>query len=161
MIKPPIDSHLFSPLRARDAGHRCYGRPRNENERQAACASIYIRPPSRPSGERRLVLSVLVAAQPKSDFQTGAPHDEMSRVSLHLDLGIVDLRARWHHLDVPLDFRQTDTATRNKHVRGKREQFYSPLPIVAESRMLKLLIIIQIWKSDVRPSALRGSDQRI
>lgn len=54
MIKLPIDSHLFSslplppnappsPLAIDDGGHRCYGRPQNENNsRKAACASIYI-----------------------------------------------------------------------------------------------------------------------
>ncbi|KYN08512.1 Origin recognition complex subunit 3 [Cyphomyrmex costatus] len=52
MIKLPIDSHLFStprtppPAMAGDAGHRCYGRPQNENNsRKAACASIYILQP--------------------------------------------------------------------------------------------------------------------
>lgn len=59
MIKLPIDSHLFSapriPLLA--TGHRCYGRPQNENNsRKAACASIYI-PHSPPSTLTSLLVS--------------------------------------------------------------------------------------------------------
>jgi hypothetical protein len=52
MIKLPIDSHLFSPLRARDTGGTgaMADRETRTKPRKAACASIYIRPPSRPSG---------------------------------------------------------------------------------------------------------------
>lgn len=55
-----IRIYFLPPFVARDAEHRCYARPQNENNsRKAACASIYIPEPSclHPDVSTRLLCS--------------------------------------------------------------------------------------------------------